>query len=99
VYLGVHRDIGSWLKSGSLLFRRVMSKYNLAQIGIEFKEDDTPMYWVYNHGYHPGQGGMEFTYGNFGTPDLGRALDLLKLNLVRDIDYVLEEIRRSEKKE
>jgi hypothetical protein len=42
---------------------------------------------------------MEFTYGNFGTPDLGRALDLLKLNLVRDIDYVLEEIRRSEKKE
>jgi hypothetical protein len=75
-----------------------MSKYNLAQIGIEFKEDGTPMYWVYNHGYHPGQGGMEFTYGNFGTPNLEVALDLLKRNLVRDIDYVLEEIKRREEK-
>lgn len=73
-----------------------MNIYNLAQITIEFKEDGTPVYWVYNHGYHPGQGGMEFTYGNFGTPDLEKALDLLKRNLVRDIDYVLEEIKRKE---
>jgi hypothetical protein len=37
---------------------------------------------------------MEFTYGNFGTPDLEMALDILKQNLVQDIDYVLEEIKQ-----
>lgn len=71
-----------------------MSKYKVAEVTIEFKEDGTPMYWVYNAGYHPGQGGMEFTYGNFGISDLEKALDILKRNLVRDIDYVLEEIKR-----
>ena len=75
-----------------------MSKYRIADIAIEFKEDGTPMYWVYNAGYHPGQGGMEFTYGNFGTPSLEKSLDLLKEKLVRDIDYILEEIKRGETK-
>jgi len=73
-----------------------VSKYKIAEITIEFKEDGTPMYWVYNAGYHPSQGGMEFTYGNFGTPSLEKSLDLLKERLVRDIDYILEEIRRGE---
>jgi hypothetical protein len=71
-----------------------MSKYKIAEVAIKFKKDGTSMYWVYNVGYHPGQGGMEFTYGNFGTPDLEMALDILKQNLVRDIDYVLEEIKQ-----
>jgi hypothetical protein len=75
-----------------------MSKYKIAELAIEFKEDGTPMYWVYNAGYHPGQGGMEFIYGNFGTPTLTTSLDLLKERLVRDIDYILEEIKRRETK-
>ena len=75
-----------------------MNKYRIAEIAIEFKEDGTPMYWVYNAGYHPGQGGMEFVYGNFGTPALETSLDLLKEKLVRDIDDILEEIKRREKK-
>jgi len=37
---------------------------------------------------------MEFVYGNFGTPNLETSLDLLKERLVRDIDYILEEIKR-----
>ena len=73
-----------------------MSKYKIAEITIEFKEDGTPMYWVYNTGYHLSQGGMEFTYGNFGTPSLEKSLDLLKERLVRDIDYILEEIKLEE---
>jgi hypothetical protein len=75
-----------------------MSKYKIAEITIELKEDGTPVYWVYNAGYHPGQGGMEFVYGNFGTPSLETSLDLLKERLVRDIDYILEEIKRGETK-
>ena len=75
-----------------------MNKYRIAEIAIEFKEDGTPMYWVYNAGYHPGQGGMEFVYGNFGTPTLETSLDLLKDRLMRDIDYILQEIKRRETK-
>jgi hypothetical protein len=76
-----------------------VSKYKIAEVAIEFKEDGTPMYWVYNAGYHPGQGGMEFVYGNFGTPSLETSLELLKERLVRDLDHILEEIKRREAKE
>lgn len=75
-----------------------MNKYKIAEIAIEFKEDGTPMYWVYNAGWHPGQGGMEFVYGNFGTPSLETSLDLLKEKLVRDIDDILEQIKKREAK-
>ena len=74
-----------------------MSKYKIAEIAIEFKEDGTPpMYWVYNAGYHAGQGGMEFVYGNFGTPSLEQSLELLKTRLIRDIDLILERVREKE---
>lgn len=74
-------------------------RYKIAEVTIEFKEDGTPMYWVYNSGWHPAQGGMEFTYGNFGTPSLETSLDLLKERLVRDIDDILEEIKKREDKD
>lgn len=71
-----------------------MSQYKIAEIAIELKEDGTPIYWVHNAGYHPGQGGMEFVYGNFGTPSLEQSLELLKTKLIRDIDLILEKVNQ-----
>ena len=73
-----------------------MNKYKIAEISIELKEDGTPMYWVYCAGYHAGQGGMEFVYGNFGTPSLEQSLEILKTRLMRDIDIILERVREKE---
>lgn len=73
-----------------------MNKYKIAEISIELKEDGTPMYWVYCAGYHAGQGGMEFVYGNFGTPSLEQSLEILKTKLIRDIDIILERVREKE---
>lgn len=75
-----------------------MSKYKIAEITIELKEDGTPIYWIYHAGWHPGQGGMEFVYGNFGTPSLENSLDLLKERLVRDIDDILAQVKKKEAK-
>ena len=76
-----------------------MNKYKIAEISIELKEDGAPMYWVYSAGYHAGQGGMEFVYGNFGTPSLEQSLDILKTRLIRDIDIILERVREKENEE
>ena len=32
-----------------------MNKYKIAEIAIEFREDGTPMYWVYSAGDHADQ--------------------------------------------
>jgi hypothetical protein len=70
-----------------------VSKYKIAEIAVELKEDGEYVFWCYNLGFHPGQGGMEFCYGNFGTINLEKSLDILKEKLVKDIDTVLAEVR------
>lgn len=69
-------------------------KFKIAEIAIELKDDETPIYWVYNYGFHPGQGGMEFAYGNFGTPDFEASIDLLKTKLNKDLDYLIDTIKK-----
>ena len=73
------------------------NKYKIAEIAIELREDGSPMYWCYNAGMFPAQGGMEFTYGNFGTPNLEQSLEKLKTILIRDIDLILERVKEREK--
>lgn len=68
-------------------------KYKIAEIAIELKEDSNT-FWIYNAGWHPGQGGQEFCWGNLGTDNLDSALELLKNKLTRDIDTIIQEIRR-----
>ena len=70
-----------------------MSRYKIAEIAVELKKDGEYMFWCYNHGFHPSQGGMEFCYGNFGTTNLETSLDILKEKLVKDIDTILAEIK------
>jgi hypothetical protein len=70
-----------------------MKNYKIADVAVEIR-DDKVVYWIYNAGFHPGQGGMEFVYGNSGYSELEPALDVLKRNLLRDIDYLLEEVRK-----
>ena len=55
--------------------------YKIAEVAIEIQEDGTPMYWIYNYGFHPAQGGMEFCYGNSGSQDLECSIEVLKRNL------------------
>ena len=69
------------------------NKYKIAEIAIELNEDENT-FWVYNAGWHPGQGGMEFCWGNCGVKDLDVAMELLKSKLKKDIDYIVDEIRR-----
>jgi hypothetical protein len=73
-------------------------RYKVAEIVIEVDENDKAMFWCYNIGYHPEQGGMEFGWGNFGTNNLEATVDLLKENLKRDIDDILIEIKKKQSK-
>lgn len=70
-----------------------MKRYRIADIAVEF-DGDKIMYWVNNVGFHANQGGMEFGFGNFGTNDLEQSLEILKNRLVRDLDVILEEVRK-----
>lgn len=70
-----------------------MKRYRIADIAVEI-DGDKIMYWVNNVGFHANQGGMEFGYGNFGTNDLEQSLGILKNRLVRDLDVILEEVRK-----
>lgn len=74
------------------------STFRIAEVLIEIKDDDTPMFWIQNYGFHPGQGGMEFCYGNGETESFDDAIQILKLKLERDLDY-LTELARKRKKE
>jgi hypothetical protein len=51
------------------------------------------MYWVYCAGTFPEQGGMAFTYGNFGTPNLEQSLDKMKAILVKDKAMILDKVK------
>lgn len=74
-----------------------MSRYRIAEVAIEMEDDGKIKYWCYSVGNHPGQGGMEFCYGNFGTDNLETSLDLLKDKLLRDIDDIIKELKRKKK--
>jgi len=74
-----------------------MNKYKIAEVAVELGEDENT-FWIYNAGFHPSQGGQEFCWGNLGTNDLESALDVLKSKLTRDIDTIIEEVRKKEQK-
>jgi len=74
-----------------------MNKYKIAEVAVEVKDNGEVMYWVYCAGTFSEQGGMSFTYGNFGTPDLEQSLDRMKLILVKDQDKILERVKEKEK--
>lgn len=73
-----------------------MSEYKIAEVTVEVKDNGEIMYWVYCAGTFPEQGGMSFTYGNFGTTSLEHSLDKMKLILVKDQDMILEKIKEKE---
>ena len=73
-----------------------MTKYKIAEVVVEIKDDGEVMYWVYCAGTFSEQGGMAFTYGNFGTPNLEQSLDNMKAILVKDQDLVLEKVKRKD---
>lgn len=77
-----------------------MNKYKIAEVAVEVKDNGEIMYWVYCAGTFPEQGGMAFTYGNFGTPNLEQSLDKMKGILLKDQDQILEKIegRKNEEK-
>ena len=66
-------------------------KFKIAEIAIELKDDETPIYWVYNYGFHPGQGGMEFVYGNFGTPDFEASIDFVNEFAPEHLEVLVDE--------
>ena len=47
-----------------------MSKYKIAEVAVEIKDNGEVMYWVSCPGTFSEQRGRAFTYGNFGTPNL-----------------------------
>ncbi len=48
-----------------------MNRYKIAEVAVEVKDNGEIMYWIYCAGTFLEQGGMAFTYGNFGTPQSG----------------------------
>jgi hypothetical protein len=70
-----------------------MSKYTIAEVAIELNDNGEIMYWVYCAGTFHEQGGMAFTYGNFGTPNLDQSLDKMKKILLEDQDMILEQVK------
>lgn len=73
-----------------------MSRYKIAEVDVEVKPNGEIMYWVYCAGTFPEQGGMAFTYGNFGTPNLEQSLDRMKTILLKDQDLILEKVKGRE---
>lgn len=73
-----------------------MNKYKIAEVSIEVKDNGEIMYWVYCAGTFPEQGGMAFTYGNFGTPNLEQSLDKMKGILLKDQDLMLDKVKERE---
>lgn len=76
-----------------------MNKYKIAEVAVEVKDNGEIMYWVYCAGTFPEQGGMAFTYGNFGTPNLEQSLDKMKGILLKDQDQILEKIEDKKNEE
>lgn len=65
-------------------------KYKIAEITIEIKEDGTPMFWGYSYGFHAGQGGMDFTYGNYGSESIDQILEVMKSKLTKDLNTLVK---------
>lgn len=70
-----------------------MSKYTIAEVAVEVKDNGEIMYWIYCAGTFLEQGGMAFTYGNFGTPNLEQSLDKMKKILIKDQGVILEQVK------
>ncbi len=70
-----------------------MTKYKIAEVAIEVKENGEIMYWVSCAGTFSEQGGNAFVYGNFGTPNLEQSLDKMKSILLKDQDIILEKVK------
>ncbi len=70
-----------------------MSKYKIAEVAVEIKDNGEVMYWVSCAGTFSEQGGKAFTYGNFGTPNLEQSLDKMKSILLKDQDLILEKVK------
>ena len=70
-----------------------MNKYKIAEVAVEVKDNGEVMYWVYCAGTFPEQGGMAFTYGNFGTPNLEQSLDKMKAILIKDQAMILDKVK------
>ena len=73
-----------------------MNKYKIAEVAVEVKDNGEVMYWVYCAGTFPEQGGMVFTYGNFGTPSLEQSLDLMKSKLLPAQEQIIQRIMERE---
>ena len=73
-----------------------MNRYKIAEVAVEVKDNGEIMYWVCCAGTFPEQGGMAFTYGNFGTPNLEQSLDKMKGILLKDQDLILEKVKGKE---
>lgn len=73
-----------------------MNRYKIAEVAVEVKDNGEIMYWMYCAGTFPEQGGMAFTYGNFGTPNLEQSLDRMKTILLKDQDAILEKVKGKE---
>ena len=71
-----------------------MTKYKIAEVAIEVKENGEIMYWVSCAGTFSEQGGNAFVYGNFGTANLEQSLDKMKRILIKDQDMILERIKQ-----
>lgn len=69
-----------------------MNKYKIAEVAVEVKDNGEIMYWVYCAGTFPEQGGMAFTYGNFGTSNLEQSLDTMKAILLKDQAMILDKV-------
>ena len=73
-----------------------MNRYKIAEVAVEVKDNGEIMYWVYCAGTFLEQGGMAFTYGNFGTPNLEQSLDKMKKILLKDQDMILDRVKERE---
>lgn len=73
-----------------------MSKYKIADVSIEIKEDGSKMYWLTYAGLHASQGGMEFGYGSTGFESLDTLLDYYKNKYKKSEDEILKTIKEKE---
>jgi len=73
---------------------RANPKFKVAEIAIEIDDEGNPVFWAYNYGFHPGQGGQELAYGNLGTSDLESTLNCLRVNLTKDENFLVNEAKQ-----
>ena len=67
-----------------------MSRYTIAEVAVEVKDNGEIMYWVYCAGTFPEQGAL------FWHPNLEVSLDKMKRILITDQDMILERVKEKE---